>query len=445
MNSAFCSGSTVHTMLPRWCAIMVIHVVKSGESIYSVARDYGVNPAQMAAENGFSMEDPLVVGQTVVVQFPNVVHIVREGQTLYSIAQTYGTDVLTLQRNNRWLMGRSTVRTGDVLVISYFNNPVGDFEVSGYAYSYINGNLLRSTLPYLTYLTPFTYGITQDGHLLPLADEWMLAMTQDYATKPLLHLSTVTEQGTFSNGRSSMVLNDPAMQRQLAQEVLETIQAKGYAGLDIDFEFIPAEERVLYANFVALLRDTLNPYGYSVTVALAPKTSADQPGLLYEGHDYALLGRAANSVFLMTYEWGYTYGPPMAVAPLPNVRQVLDYALTEIPAEKIALGIPNYGYDWPLPFQQGSTRAQSISNVQAVALARQYGAEISFDETAQSPWFRYWDENGQEHEVWFEDARSMQQKLLLAANNGLWGVGYWNLDRPYPQNWLVLNAMYNIK
>ena len=114
---------------------MVIHVVKSGESIYSVARDYGVNPAQMAAENGFSMEDPLVVGQTVVVQFPNVVHIVREGQTLYSIAQTYGTDVLTLQRNNRWLMGRSTVRTGDVLVISYFNNPVGDFEVSGYAYT----------------------------------------------------------------------------------------------------------------------------------------------------------------------------------------------------------------------------------------------------------------------------------------------------------------------
>ena len=109
------------------------------------------------------------------------------------------------------------------------------------------------------------------------------------------------------------------------------------------------------------------------------------------------------------------------------------------------MGMPNYGYDWPLPFQQGSTRAQSISNVQAVALARQYGAEISFDETAQSPWFRYWDENGQEHEVWFEDARSMQQKLLLAANNGLRGVGYWNLDRPYPQNWLVLNAMYNIK
>ena len=95
-------------------------------------------------------------------------------------------------------------------------------------------------------------------------------------------------------------------QEKVIGSILAVMQEKGYIGLDIDFEFIPAEERVLYANFVALLRDTLNPYGYSVTVALAPKTSADQPGLLYEGHDYALLGRAANSVFLMTYEWGYT-------------------------------------------------------------------------------------------------------------------------------------------
>ena len=342
---------------------MMIHVVKRGESLYSIARDYGVNPAQMAAENGISMDEALVVGQTIVVQFPDVVHIVRPGQTLYGIARLYGTDVLTLRRNNRWLMGRSLVRPGDVLVISYFNDPLGTFAVGGYAYPYIDGTLLQSTLPYLTSLTPFTYGITQDGRLLPPADGWMVAMAREHGVKPLLHLSTVTEQGTFSNGRSAMVLRDPAVARQLAQEVLDTIRAQGYAGLDLDFEFLPAQDRAAYGDFAAMLHEMLAPLGYSVTVALAPKTRADQPGLLYEGHDYALLGRAADSVFLMTYEWGYTYGPPMAVAPLPNVKQVLDYALTEIAAEKILLGLPNYGYDWPLPFQQGSTRAQSLSNV----------------------------------------------------------------------------------
>ena len=166
---------------------------------------------------------------------------------------------------------------------------------------------------------------------------------------------------------------------------------------------------------------------------------------LYEGHSYRDLGEAANRVFLMTYEWGYTYGPPMAVAPLPNVRAVVEYALTEIPAEKLWLGVPNYGYDWPLPFLQGETRATSISPQYAVSLAARYRSSISYDETAQAPWFRYTDENGTEHEVWFEDARSLRAKLSLIPEYGLDGAGYWNLMRPFPQNWLVLDSLFIIR
>lgn len=145
------------------------------------------------------------------------------------------------------------------------------------------------------------------------------------------------------------------------------------------------------------------------------------------------------------YEWGYTYGPPMAVAPLPNVRQVVEYALTEIPAGKIWLGVPNYGYDWPLPYIKGRTKATSISSQQAVALARQYRADIQYDEQVQSPWFRYTDENGVIHEVWFEDAQSIQAKLALIPEYGLIGAGYWNLMRDFPQNWLVLSSLYKIR
>ncbi|WP_367276476.1 glycosyl hydrolase family 18 protein [uncultured Oscillibacter sp.] len=141
----------------------------------------------------------------------------------------------------------------------------------------------------------------------------------------------------------------------------------------------------------------------------------------------------------------YTYGPPMAVAPLPNVRAVLDYAVTEIPAEKIFLGIPNYGYDWPLPFIQGETRAQSISNQRAIELAIQYGVPIQYDETAQSPFFRYTDAGGTAHEVWFEDARSMDAKLRLVAEYGFQGAGFWNLMRPFSQVWLVLDSLYDVE
>lgn len=181
--------------------------------------------------------------------------------------------------------------------------------------------------------------------------------------------------------------------------------------------------------------------GYQVSVALAPKISKNQPGLLYEGVDYKALGEAANTVFLMTYEWGYTYGPPMAVAPLNKVRQVLDYAVTEIPEEKILMGIPNYGYDWPLPYESGITKAETIGNVQAVERALEYEAVIEFDEIAKSPYFYYKADNI-EHEVWFEDVRSIEAKIQLITSYGFLGAGYWNLMCPFRANWMYLNNMY---
>lgn len=134
----------------------------------------------------------------------------------------------------------------------------------------------------------------------------------------------------------------------------------------------------------------------------------------------------------------------MAVAPLPQVRKVVEYALTEFSPEQLYLGIPNYGYNWPLPFRE-ENRAVSVNNVEAVRLAWNRHAAIRYDETAQAPWLRYVDEQGVEHEVWFEDARSIQAKLNLALEYGLYGVGYWNLDRPFPQNWVVLNSMAQIR
>ena len=296
----------------------------------------------------------------------------------------------------------------------------------------------------MSYLTPFTYGITAEGGLLPLADEMLLAQARRLGSAPLMHLSTLTETDNFSSERAVALLTSPTRQEALISQILENIAAKGYQGLDVDFEYIPAAQREAYAGFIAALRARLAPLGLPVIVALAPKTYARQPGLLYEAHDYALLGGAADYVLLMTYEWGYTAGPPMAVAPLPNVRQVLDYAVTEIPREKIYLGIPNYGYDWPLPFVQGETMARSLSNQAAVELAVRYRAEIQFDEAAQSPWFTYTAPDGVSHVVWFEDARSMSAKLRLIGEYGLHGAGYWNLMRPYPQGWAVLNALYEV-
>lgn len=425
---------------------MIIHVVTAGDTVSALAERYGVNADHLMADNGLRETDTLVVGQALVIAIGELIHTVEQGESLTSIAAQYGTTVRQLYRNNFQLSGLPTIQPGQQLVIRYQGQGAkGRFVTNSYAYPYVEEELLRPQLPYLTYFAPFTYGISTSGTLVDLDDEALIALAQEYGTKPLMHLSTLTEEGNFSNERASLIFNDPALQESFIEEIITLMQTKGYQGLDVDFEFIYPEERYDYINFLQNLRVRLNGLGLPLFSALAPKTSDTQRGVLYEGHDYAGIGAAANAVLLMTYEWGYTFGPPLAVAPINNVRTVVEYALTRISRDKLFLGIPTYGYNWTLPYQRGNPGAPSLSPVEAVNLAREFGAEIQYDTQAQSPWFRYTDDQGNLHEVWFEDARSIQAKLNLANELGLRGVGYWNSMREFPQNWVVLNQEYQIE
>ena len=285
---------------------LTIHVVKSGESIGGIAEFYGVDPVRLAGDNAVPSNGALAVGQTLVVQFPREVHAVRPGETLYSIAGQYGVTVRELWRNNWTLHSGTQLLPGTVLVISYFREPLGQAVLNGYAYPFIEMPLLESQLPYLTNLTPFTYGVTAQGTLLPLEDDALLSAARQREVRPVLHLSTLTESGQFDTARGALVLTDTAVQDTLVAEIRETVLHRGYAGVDVDFEYLPGHLAQAYAEFLARLRRVLSPLGVFLWAALAPKTSAGQKGLLYEGHDYAAIGAAADGVLLMTYEWGYT-------------------------------------------------------------------------------------------------------------------------------------------
>lgn len=423
---------------------MIIHRVERGETLFSIAEKYKISVFNLLTNNGFSLDESLVPGQSAVILYPEITHVVRSGETLFSIAQNYGITLNRLYRNNPFLNASPTVSQGQELFITYSDRPLRTASFNGYAYDFVNLPLLRFQQPYLSYMTPFTYGFTPSGELIVPKDVPLIEIANDYGVKPLMHLSTLTSEGTFSNELAQNMLNNKAAQAVLIESVLNVIEEKGYRGLDIDFEFLPSEDALSYANLISDFRERLNPLGYIVVTALAPKTSRDQKGLLYEGHLYREIGEASDAVLLMTYEWGYTYGAPMPVAPINSVRRVIEYALSEIPSEKIFMGIPNYGYDWTLPFVAGESRARSISNTDAVNIARRYGAQILYNENSQSPYFNYTDESGKEHEVHFEDAFSIREKLLLINEYNLLGAGYWNLMRPFVQNWTVLNALYNV-
>ena len=416
----------------------MIHIVEQGDTLFSIAARYGVSVQRLIYDNQVPPDARLVVGQALLVLIPETVHIVKQGETLTYIARQYGVQLNDIVKNNPSLILQQQIYPGDALTIKFVGQQDNNFSVNGYAYPFINRDTILQTIPYLTELSIFSYGFTPDGELIPTEDEYLLSLAKGYGVAPILVLTPRSGEEAFDNGLINQLVNNPAAVDNIINNLINTMLAKGYSGVNLDFEYIMRENKQAYVDFTGKLRDAASQYSLTVSVALAPKTSSDQPGLLYEGIDYAGLGANADSVLLMTYEWGYTYGPPMAVAPIGNVKQVLEYGLSQIPNYKIDLGVPNYGYDWPLPFVQGQTAATVIGNNEAIEIARRTNSVILYDEPSQTPYFEY-TENGTDHVVWFEDVRSLQGKIDLINQYNLRGLGYWNLLRYFRSNWLLLN------
>jgi spore germination protein len=425
---------------------MTIHVVQAGDTLASIAEQYGVTSERIAIENELPNPNNLVIGQSIGIRIPDIVHTVVAGDTLFEIAQTYDVDPNQILQNNPQIAENETLTPGDVLVITYAQEEIIDsIIINGYAYPFIDRTVLRKTLPFLTYLSIFTYGFTAEGELIPIEDEELIAIAEEFGVAPIMVLAPMDAEGAFNSQIAHNLFINPTGQTTLINNLVTTMQAKGYRGLDIDFEFVLPEDKENFLNFITAVNTRLDQEGLLTLVALAPKTSGEMTGLLYEAHDYPTIGAVADEVLLMTYEWGYTFGPPMATAPLNNVRRVLEYGVSVIDPDKILMGIPNYAYDWPLPFVRGETQAESISNQEAIERAVQYGVTIQFDETAQAPFYNYTTAEGVEHVVWFDDVRSMDAKFRLIPELGLHGAGVWQIMNFFPGLWLVVDSLFTVE
>ncbi len=422
---------------------MIIYVVKPGDSIYKISREYGVPINTIIAANGLPNANNLVVGQAIVIPGNFFNHTVKRGESMYSIAQYYGIPLRALLDSNSGI-NPNRLQPGQTIVIPLPPQKGRAIYVNGYVFPSVTNDVLQSTLPYLTYLSIFSYQVRANGTLKGIDDAGPIRISRAAGTAPLMVITNIEEGSGFSSEIAHEILTNAQAQETLIGNILGVMEGNNYYGLSIDFEYLFPEDRQNFINFIGRVVNTLRPMGYKVMVALAPKISADQKGLLYEAHDYPAIGALADFVILMTYEWGYLRGPAEAVAPINKVRQVLDYAVSEIPSEKIMMGMPNYGYDWTLPFVKGSA-ARILTNYGAVMLAQRVGARIQYDYTAQAPYFNYYDSERRRHEVWFDDARSYYARLGLVDEYGLAGVSYWTTNNYFAPNWRVLDSMYSVR
>ena len=420
---------------------MFIYTVKAGDDLTLLSRRFGIPVSRIVADNALRYPNNLVVGQHLIIMSDTMRHIIEEGQTLFSLSQEFEIpldDLLEANPN----VNPIALQIGDVVNIPLPDNtPRRPAVINGYAYPYITESTLSCSLPFLTFLSPFSYSITSDGDLVPPSDDWLIQRARNSSVMPLMVVTNISE-GSFSTEALSQVLASPYARENLLSSILAELAAKGYHGVNLDMEYISPSDKEAYNAFLLELSERLHSNGYILVTAVAPKLRADQPGLLYESHDYKVQGEAADYVIIMTYEWGYTYSAPMAVQPINEVRKVLRYAVTEIPSEKIIMGMPNYGYDWKLPYVRG-TAASSIGFTSALNLALYYHSEILFDETSQTPYF-YYTYNGTRHVVWFDDAKSIDAKLRLVDEFDLAGASYWTINRCFIPNWEIVQNLFEI-
>jgi spore germination protein len=295
----------------------------------------------------------------------------------------------------------------------------------------------------LTYVAFFSYQVNKDGTLKSIKDWAALNQVKKSNSIPMMVLTNFTE-GNFSADVAHSIFTDKKASKTLINSVISTMKQKGYQALNIDFEHIHEKDRELYNGFLETIIPLVQKEGFKVSTALAPKTSDEQKGPWHGAHDYKRHGELADFVVLMTYEWGWSGGPPMAVAPVPQVKKVVDYAVSVIPPEKIIMGAPLYGYNWTLPYKKGNKFAKRIAPAEAHDLALKEGATVKYDNEAQAPFFNYKDDQGKEHVVWFENEQSAEAKNKLVKQYKLRGLAYWVLGEPFPENWTLLRDEFQI-
>ena len=369
-------------------------------------------------------------------------HFVKKGDSLYELSKKYNISIEKISNDNS-LISDSNLVVNQCLLIDDKKNSYSKQTAVFNAYCYEGSNIdnVRSFLDNLTFLSIFSYQVKEDGTLNKIDDQRFIDEAKKYNVKPVMVITNSKEKGGFSPSLARKIISSNEVTNNLFNNILSIIKSKGYYGLNIDYEYVYEKDKDLFINFIKKAADFFEDYYLSIS--LAPKTSSSQKGLLYEAHDYEKLSKYVNHVILMTYEWGYTYGPSLPVAPFNKVQDVLEYATSVIDKNKIIMGLPNYGYDFKIPYIENQ-KAKSITNPKAIPLAFNNHAQIVHDNVTKTPSFKY-KENNQLHEVQFDDPYSIENKLSLIDDLDIAGASIWTASSKCNYIPLLINQLYNVE
>lgn len=413
---------------------MAIHIVKSGESLWSIAQIYSISIPTIVAVNGLQSLDRIVPGLALYIPDESTAYTlyeIKSGDTLWKLAQRFNTNLISILAENTG-MDPNRLFVGQTIKIPFSSKFA--VQTLGFIVPYsIESSLLtlNNLAKHLTYLAVVAYSFTEEGWAYrQLMDLPIIERAKQVGVRPLLMVRNMFG-GDFSAELAGRVLANPVYRRNLIDSLMNLMIQAGYEGISIDFEFIPPPQRYDFITFLTDLKRALGNRLLHVNVHA--KTEDVPTNRIIGAYDYQAIGQVADIVAVMTMDYGYPTGPPNPVSPLWWMEQVVQYSVSVINPRKLQIAFPLYGYDWRLP--ENETTALSVLSAQNLAISA--GVLIQFDMMAKTP-FYFYNTATATHVVWFEDIRSYLNKYQLVARYNLLGITFWQLRFEFPQNWVFM-------
>lgn len=306
------------------------------------------------------------------------------------------------------------------MILGYYENPwPGTPDKTGSLPS------MKTFAKNMTGVGPFWYKANKNGDLESKDSQVAYDTAKSLGLKmyPLI---------TNKTGSTETVLGDPATRSKVVDNIIKLIQEKQYDGANIDFELLPPKQRDNLTAFMAELYPKMQGINKTLIISVFPQVDVAED--VSGAYNYPELSKNADFLQIMTYDYHWSTSPkPGAIAPIDWYEKNIKYAIDNAGGpHKVIIGVGAYGYDW-VPGKDGET----VTYVDAIVRAEQNGAKIIYDDQAQAPHFKYKD-----HEVWFENDKSIAVKLDVIAKYNPAGIALWRLGQEQPEIWPLINEKF---
>lgn len=270
-------------------------------------------------------------------------------------------------------------------------------------------------------LAVMVYDLTPEHTIvskIPSAEERILKLHED-TQKPIL----LTIANEFDPERVHGVLTDPVLQKTHIQDLVNLATPSHIAGIELDYEYLRAEDKDAFSQFVETLAPALKEAGKKTIVVVHPKTNESGSWHGAEAQDWVRLAAAADEIVVMVYDYYWQTSEPGPISPITWFGDVIGYARQIIPQDKLIIGVPAYGYDWA----EGVQKAESLTLHQIEQISKKFEVQPTIDRKHVVMKFEYQDENNLKHYVWGENNISLNAKMRVLATYEIKGISFWRL------------------